>query len=148
MHVSMHAPAWLHAACMAIHAVYSSSFHPTIFYNYNTTIIIKYFLAGQFWNIPIQVIPFNITKSLFAVTVRYPDSKPRSFIGDLSSLSWERRDEYCLYVGSRQGGPLNPDDAMGGPNDPVIEGEYLQYKVDSSFASEFTYSHFDETRCS
>ena len=77
-------------------------------------------------------MPFNITNDLYTVTVQYPGSKPRSFIGDMRSLTWERRNEPCLYVGNRQGGPLNPYDAMGGPNDPVIEGEYDQYKADTS----------------
>ena len=86
-------------------------------------------------------------QALYTVTVKYPDIQPRSFIGDLDSPTWDGRHEYCLFVGNGQGGPLNPADAMGGPNDPVIEGNYTQYKVDGNFATGFAHSHFDEGRC-
>ena len=105
-------------------------------------------LAGQFWNIPISVSPFNEAQKLYAITVQHPDSQPRSFIGDLGSSTWDGRKEYCLYVGNQQGGSLHKADAMGGPNDPLIEGKYYQYKVDGDFATKFVYAHFNETRCS
>ena len=107
-------------------------------------------LAGQFWNIPIGVSPFDLTESdnhLYSVSVRYPDSKPRSFVGMLWPLTWDYREEYCLYVGNSQAGPLEAGDVRGGPNDPVIEGDYTLYKVDSSFATNFAFSHFEGFRC-
>ena len=71
----------------------------------------------------------------------------RSFVGMLWPLTWEYREEYCLYTGNGQAGPLDVADAKGGPNDPVIEGEYFRYKVDNNFDTDFEFTHFEETRC-
>ena len=106
--------------------------------------------TGQFWNIPIAVSAFdtsNPNQELYTVSVRYPGREVRSFIGMLWPLTWEYREEYCLYTGNGQAGPLDELDARGGPNDPVIEGEYFRYKVDSDFATDFEFAHFEETRC-
>ena len=81
------------------------------------------------------------------MTVEYPGGSKRSFVGMLWPLTWEYREEYCLYTGNGQAGPLDDADAGGGPNDPVIEGEYFQYKVDRVFGTDFEFTHFNETMC-
>ncbi len=55
--------------------------------------------------------------------------------------------EYCLYAGQRQAGARYEilDDTV---NSPVIFGEYTDYIVDSPYATDFSYSHFEESRCS
>ena len=49
-----------------------------------------------------------------------------------------------LYVGSRQAGSINEVES---PNDPVIEGQYKDYIVESMFGTEYQFSHFDISRC-
>ena len=80
----------------------------------------------------------------YVVTVNYPNSPPRSFVGVLSSVTWEFEKRPCIYVGNSQAGPISE---VVSPNDSVIEGEYTDYEVASMFATEFTYSHFDESHC-
>ena len=116
------------------------------------SICIKLFfhLAGQFWNIPIDIFPFdtsNPKEKLYAVSVEHPDREKRSFVGMLWPLTWEYRDQYCIYVGDGQAGPLDEVDARGGPNGAVVEGDYSQYKVDASFDVKFKFTQFNETKC-
>ena len=80
----------------------------------------------------------------YVVTVNYPNSPPRSFVGILSTVTWEFEKRPCIYVGNSQAGPISEVDS---PNGSVIEGEYTDYEVASMFATDFTYSHFDESRC-
>ena len=51
----------------------------------------------------------------------------RQFVGFLYSLNWELNENWCLYVGNRQGGPINEVDNL---NDPMLQGEYSEYKVE------------------
>lgn len=82
----------------------------------------------------------------YSVTVNYIDQPPRMFVGWLFPITWEVRQEYCIYAGNGQGGwAYEVPDPF---NDPVIEGNYADYRVDSAFATEFQYSHFEENRCS
>ena len=76
--------------------------------------------------------------------MNYPGSTPRSFVGIASTVTWEFEKRPCLYVGNSQAGPLGEDVV---PNDSVIEGVYGDYEVDSMFASNFTFSHFEDSRC-
>lgn len=81
---------------------------------------------------------------LYNITIKYPGSEPRSFVGLLQSKTWELEKRPCLYVGDSQAGPI---DEVESPNDSVIEGDYTEYKVESIFATDFIYSHFDKSRC-
>ena len=105
---------------------------------------------GQFWNVPIDVVEYDgefggsTRANDYVVTVNYPNSPPRSFVGILSSVTWEFEKRPCIYVGNSQAGPIVEVDS---PNDSVIEGEYTDYEVASMFATEFIYSHFDKSRC-
>lgn len=83
----------------------------------------------------------------YTVTVQYPGQPPRSFVGWLFPRTWEQREEYCIYAGDGNGGKLNENELVSGPNDPVMEGTYSQYKVDSEFSTDFEFAHFDETMC-
>ena len=82
----------------------------------------------------------------YVITVRYPGQPSRSFVGMESSVTWELERRPCFFVGDGQGGKVfeiaEPD-----PNDPVIEGHYTDYIVESLFATDYTYSHFNETLC-
>ena len=60
-------------------------------------------------------------------------------------MTWEFEHKPCLYVGNSQAGPLGEEDVD--PNDSVIEGSYVDYRVDSMFSSNFTFSYFDEEAC-
>ena len=74
----------------------------------------------------------------------HPNAEPRSFVGLRGEVTWEFEERVCFYVGNSQAGELaevsDPED-----NDPVIEGTYLDYKVDSLFSPDYTYSHFEAT---
>ena len=106
--------------------------------------------TGQFWNVPVDVIEntgsFNgvFRDDDYIITVNYPNSPPRRFVGLRYSLTWEFEKRPCLYVGNSQAGPLGE---TVDPNDSVIEGTYQNYEVDSLFSPEFDFSHFDETQC-
>ena len=80
----------------------------------------------------------------YIITVNYPESPPRQFIGLGASVTWEFERRPCLYVGNSQAGPLGE---TVDPNDSVIEGTYKYYEVDSMFSPDFVFSHFNETNC-
>ena len=52
----------------------------------------------------------------------------------------------CYFVGNGQGGKLSKEE-ISEPNDSVIEGRYTDYIVESTFATDYKYSHFDERKC-
>ena len=105
---------------------------------------------GQFWNVPIEVEEYDgdfrgsARADDYIVTVRYPGSEPRSFVGLLYSVTWEHERRPCIYAGDSQAGSSNEVDT---PNDSVIEGKYTDYEVASRFATDFVYSHFEESHC-
>ncbi len=78
------------------------------------------------------------------VSVSHPDDKTRSFVVIPEPYTWDLQRIVCLYGGNQQGGPIYEVET---PNDPVIQGVYLEYKVRSAFATDFAYSHFDESMC-
>ena len=107
-------------------------------------------IPGQFWNVPVTVSSYT---GLFGgedrtddyiITVDHPQSDPRSFVGLKYSVTWEFEKRVCYYVGNTQAGKLAE---VSDPNDSVIEGDYTDYKVDSLFATDFKFSHFDVSRC-
>ncbi len=117
------------------------------------SIIICLSSTGQFWNVPIQVQPYTGPvkegvngDSYYVITTSHPDEPPRSFVGWLWQVTWEKKKEYCLYAGNRQAGPLYEilDDTV---NSPVIFGKYADYKVDTPYDTDFSYSHFNESEC-
>ena len=105
---------------------------------------------GQFWNVPVTVEEFTgecgdeQRDNNYIITVRYPGTPPRSFVGIESSVTWELERRPCYFVGSGQAGPLAE---VSEPNDSVIEGVYSDYIIESLFATSYTYSHFLEGRC-
>jgi hypothetical protein len=107
-------------------------------------------LIGQFWNVPVTVEPYEglfngaVRSDDFIITVDHPSSEPRSFVGVWNEVTWEFEKRGCYYAGNKQAGELAE---VAEPNDPVIEGEYSQYKVDSLFSTGFAFSHFSDSRC-
>ena len=108
-------------------------------------------IPGQFWNVPVSIVPYTgLTNgeqlsSDYIITVNHPDSDPRNFVGLKYNLTWESERRVCYYSGNSQAGPISEVDPD--VNDPVIEGNYREYKVDSLFATNFKYAHFEESRC-
>ena len=112
--------------------------------------------AGQFWNIPVTYTRYNGTdlpagtdpSRVYVVRVAPESSPARSFLGHIYHLKWDKSREPCLYVGNAQGGPSFevPD-----PNDSVIEGRYRDYILQGGdgnlFETSYTYSQFEENRC-
>ena len=112
---------------------------------------------GQFWNVPINISRYTYTgsqtidyldlESLYAVTVSPPlIARPRTFIAELYTFTWEPRNEVCFYAGNIQGGRLAEitDDKF---NAPVIEGSYKDYIVNGLFEHDFAYSQFSADMC-
>ena len=93
---------------------------------------------------PVQ--PDSSSDGYYVITTNHPDEGMRQFVGWIWPLTWEHRSEYCLYAGQYQGGPLYEivDDSV---NNGVIFGTYDDYEVDSSYATDFAYSHFNESQC-
>ena len=113
-------------------------------------LVISFSPTGQFWNVPV-----NVTKNTgsfngafrdddYIITVNYPNSPLRRFVGLHYSVTWEFEKRPCLYVGNSQAGPLGE---TVDPNDSVIEGTYKNYEVEGLFSPEFDFSHFDGTQC-
>ena len=113
-------------------------------------IFVLHLYTGQFWNIPINVVRYSqpidglVYSDTYTITVNHPGQR-RQFVGFLYPLNWEFEKNQCLYAGSVQGDSI---DEVDNPNDPVIYGEYTDYKVDSIFGTEFNYDHFQSSRCS
>ena len=80
----------------------------------------------------------------YIITVDHPQSEPRRFVGVKYSVTLEYERSVCYYAGNTQAGRLVE---VSDPNDSVIEGDYTDYKVDSLFATDFRFSHFDGSRC-
>ena len=109
---------------------------------------------GQFWNIPVRVVPFTFIgqvkydfqrQELYRVEVRPENSQTREFVAEYYPISWDQsRPEPCLYAGNQQGGRSVE---IKNPNDPVIENNYRQYRTDSLFATTFRFSQFEAARC-
>ncbi len=90
--------------------------------------------------------PALASAKLYKVTLSTASGIARSYIGELRKVTWEHREEACLYVGDSQAGPLgNP--LM--PNDGVLDGDYTDYVVDSAFSErgQFKFGLFQEFRC-
>lgn len=81
----------------------------------------------------------------YTVKVSPPGGSVREFVGHLYDVTWDFTPIPCVYAGNRNGGPVAEFDD---PNDSVIEGNYIQYEVDSLFSTEFVYDRFDTSRCS
>ena len=80
------------------------------------------------------------------MTVEPESSPPRSFLGHLYHLKWDKTREPCVYVGNAQGGASYE---VLDPNDSVIEGRYRDYFIDDDelFGTSYDYSQFEESRC-
>ena len=110
------------------------------------------YLLGQFWNIPVEVTPYNgqlrnggQVEGRFIVNMSSL-AVPRVYTGLLDHRTWESDDGVpCLHVGNIQAGPIYE---VTNPNDGVIENSYSDYKVESAFSEEnYAFGLFSEDRC-
>ena len=108
---------------------------------------------GQFWNVPVGIEQFtgvdrndNPVLDRYVINITSPfTGEERSYTGRLYDLTWSFEKDPCLYVGNRQAGPIYK---VKDPNDPIIEGSYLQYMVPDLFnEGEFVYGLFGEDSC-
>ena len=104
---------------------------------------------GQFWNVPATVEEHNglfngvERDDDYNITLHYSDYTHRSFVGLKMNVTWEFERRTCYYVGNIQGGPIGELE----DSNSVIEGDYMNYKVDSLFETEFPFSQFMESYC-
>ncbi|XP_019849165.1 PREDICTED: uncharacterized protein LOC100640611 [Amphimedon queenslandica] len=110
-------------------------------------------IIGQFWNVETQVTKYNgtlrdgtVSPNAYRIDVK-PRNKPqRSFVGFLEPVTWDFTPQRCLYAGNSQGGAINEviEDDL---NHSLLEGDYRDYQMESSFDTEFRYGHFESNRC-
>ena len=79
----------------------------------------------------------------YIITVSHPEEEVRQFVGLLYPLTWEFREEYCLYAGQQRTDEV-ADETVNGP---VISGTYSDYRVDGAFQTGFKFTHFNESNC-
>ena len=121
-----------------------------LIYQYVIITVIPNYHTGQFWNVPVDVTEnigfFNgeLRDGDYIITVNYPGSPSKHFVGLRYSVTWELERRPCLYVGNSQAGPR---EETVDPNESVIDGTFRDYEVDSLFSPDFVFSHFDETNC-
>ena len=92
-----------------------------------------------------HVGPFNGVERNddYDITLHYSDSPDRTFVGLKVNVTWEFEHRTCYYVGNGQAGTLAE---VAGSS--VIEGDYVDYKVDSLFETEFSpFGQFMEAYC-
>jgi hypothetical protein len=114
-------------------------------------------LLGQFWNIPMSVVPYTLPSGIVAtpaqqaaitsmrpyyVKVAYPESPFRQFTAFLHHREWDKTLAPCLYAGNRQGGPMAE---LPGRSDSVIDGHYRDYLTSGLYEDSFKYSKFEAT---
>lgn len=87
---------------------------------------------------------YNID-NLWVISVTPPSGSMRSFVAELYERAWDNSRSPCLYAGNSQGGPSI--EFAANHTDPVIEGHYTHYRVDSRFGTDFRYKKFDDNRC-
>ena len=70
----------------------------------------------------------------------------RRLVGFVSNVNWAGEEQWCLYVGDRQGGATIS--IAGYQNDGVVEGTYRNYEVSGPYTErDYMYSLFDENKC-
>lgn len=104
-------------------------------------------IAGQFWNVPIEVDDFPLDPPAlphYTVNVTASNGISRAFVGMFYERAWDLSESPCLYVGNKQGGPSGEFDD---PNDSVLQGSYQDYEVSTLFSNDFIYSVFESDTC-
>jgi hypothetical protein len=86
----------------------------------------------------------DIRDDRFTVAVAHPSCPRRVFTAILQSTDWEFNRNPCFYAGNQQGGPIREVEE---PNDSVIEGDFLDYRVESAFDTNFRFSRFVNDKC-
>ena len=121
------------------------------FFNFFLIIFLNFFNAGQFWNVPINIQTYSYNgptptyldrDNLYAITVSHPNSIPRRFTAEYNSRKWDLSRETCFYAGNIQGGGLLEIASDPSFNDPVIEGNYLDYCTRGLFHNIYKFSYF------
>ena len=64
----------------------------------------------------------------------------------MRSLTYEGNEEHCIYIDDGEGGALVQPNNVDKSN-PLIVGEYVEYKQGGGFQTESDYNRFDEGKC-
>ena len=99
------------------------------------------FYLGQFWNIPIFLIKDDSGPSI--QVNKLGEDNYRRFHALKYSLTWDRTEKECYYVGNFQGGP----EFTHNPIESVIQGTYSEYMTSGLFDTSFKYQIFDDSVC-
>ena len=97
-------------------------------------------IPGQFWNIPITTTQISASTS-YNVTIQPTNGAPTRYVhGEIYERTWDNTKERCIYLGNSQGGSSRENLRL---NDPVIQGHYTDYKMDSLFDTEYDYEEWE-----
>lgn len=111
--------------------------------------VIIFGCPGQFWNVPIGIQTYSYNgptptyldiENLYAITVDHPGSSPRRFVAEYYTRKWDLVRETCFYAGNIQGGSLLEIANDPSFNDPVIEGNYLDYSTGGLYQNAYKFS--------
>ena len=122
-------------------------------YRYIYFNVLFFYIAGQFWNVPVSVVRFEgLVRGGFPAISRYTvslttNNDSRTYTGRLRIHNWALENDPCLYVGGKQSDPAY--EVLGGdPNDPVIQGKYTDYQVPDAFSEDgYRFGLFQEDKC-
>ena len=107
------------------------------------------FCPGQFWNVPVEVEEYegafngDMRDNVYKITIEREGAPRRHFLGLKQDVKWDFQSGTCYYVGNVQGGVIGEDLN----SDPVIEGDYTEYTMDSLFDTEYNHTRFDQDLC-
>ena len=81
----------------------------------------------------------NASAGIYEVTVKHPDSSPRTFLADLGDSTWDNRRSPCLFAGNSFGGSI-----WEAPKrfQSVIEGTPEDYEVGGLGEHDFTFTKY------
>ena len=89
----------------------------------------------------------SFISNFYTVIVNPDDSSARSFIAEVYSRTWDKRQESCLYAGNSQGGSYSEIQDPSLPADSVIQGSFRDYRTTGLYATQWTYSKFEAEAC-
>lgn len=112
-----------------------------------STTVFPHGLVGQFWHLGFEIDKFNGiftdgTTRNNAFQITHPlQLSPNSFVGLGYDITWDYREDMCVYAGDNQAGSSI---LVSEPADPIIQGNYHHYKLDDPFGANFAYSVYKD----
>ena len=109
-----------------------------------------YYVAGQFWNAPASISPFDrqfrdgtpVTNKYLVNITRAGHSR---FVGFYYPQNWQGDAQPCMYVGNKQAGP---NYNIADYDDGVVDGTFDDYEVPGPLTEgHYKFGLFEEDKC-